>query len=427
MKEIFESYKPKDLRAFIAEHNKKVRKAVREETKEFRLKILSKRLIDVRRKKKDEIVEIMLKNKKFFSNIKKNTEPEKEKPKKKPKTKTVKISSETQKEIEQFEKDLEKELKDPKKYAELFGDLPKKKVEKITEGLTDKQILEAQKKAEKKLSKEEKEKQKARKGRQDITDERKRKAEEKKQKQKAASKKIANPTERARILRKYARILATVKLLRDTMKQYTTTEKERKFLKELDNKLSENDADEPELEKIKRLVIKYEGKLPKLPTQKEVDEGKAKEKAKPKEKPKPKPKAKAKADKKNPDVIPFFQKDKKTEKLLLDALPLNEYNKDDQKDLEDTFNENIDRLIEEKVENEVAVSEEFRDPKESVLWLYMFSKNYIPRIDLYIKARNKRQAAKDKLERDIKKEKEQIEKERQAEIEKLKKQKTNLD
>ena len=267
MKEIFESYKPKDLRAFIREHNKKVRKAVREETKEFRLKVLSKRLIDVRKKSKDEIVSIMLKNKKFFSNIKKNTEAEKEKPKKKAKTKTVKISSETKKEIEKFEKDLEEELKDPKKLAELFGELPKKKkkqIKKKNEGLTDKQILEAQAKAEKDLTEEQKKEQKVR---------------------KAAGKKLRSPVERARILRKYKRLEATVEFLRETMRQFTVTEKEGKFLKELDTKISQTEIDEPELEKIKRLVIKYNEKLPKLPTQKEVDQAGKKEAPKKKEAP----------------------------------------------------------------------------------------------------------------------------------------------
>ena len=443
MKDIFESYKPKDLRAFIREHNKKVRKAVREETKEFRLKVLSKRLIDVRKKSKDEIVSIMLKNKKFFSNIKKNTEAEKEKPKKKPKTKTVKISSETQKEIEKFEKDLEEELKDPKKLAELFGDLPskqkkKKPIKKINQGFTDKQILEAQKKADKELTEEQKKKQVARRARQAVTDDRIKAAEEKVRKRKEASKKIRNPVERARITRKYQRLEATVQLLRDTMKQYSVNEKERKFLKSLDIKLAESNVDEPELEKIKRIVIKYNNTLPKLPTQKEVGKKEAPAPApkgvplaKKKEAPAPKGgtsgKKKEASFKKNPDIIAYFQKDKKTQKLLLDALPLDEYEKDDQKDLAETFDDLLDRIIEEKIENQNTAAEELNDPKERILWLYMFEKNLIPRIELYTKARNQREALKNKIEEDFRKEREAIEKEREAEIEKLKKQKTFLD
>ena len=319
MKDIFDSYKPKDLRAFIREHNKKVRKAVREETKEFRLKILEKRLIDVRKKNKDEIVQIMLKNKKFFSNIKKNTEPEKAKPKRKPKTKTVKISPETQKEIEKFEKDLGEELKDPKKFAELFGDLPnpkvraqlikKKKIAKKNEGLTDKQILELQSKPEKELTKDQKKKQEARRQKQAISDARKQEQADLVKRRKAAGKKLRNPTERARVLRKYRRLEFTIKFLRDLMKKFDTTEKETKFLKNLDGKLSQSEVDEPELEKIKRLVIKYNEKLPKLPTQKEVDE----EPKKKPEAPKKKPEAKLK---KNPDVNPRFQIDNKTQELV---------------------------------------------------------------------------------------------------------------
>ena len=70
MKEIFESYKTPELRFIAREHNKKVRKIVREEVKEIRKKILDSRLIDLRRKKREDIIEILLKNQRFFKNIK---------------------------------------------------------------------------------------------------------------------------------------------------------------------------------------------------------------------------------------------------------------------------------------------------------------------------------------------------------------------
>ena len=74
MKEIFESYRTTELRSFITAHNKKVRKIVREELKGIRQNILKKRLIDIKRKKREEIIEIMLQNKRFFKNIKKKPE-----------------------------------------------------------------------------------------------------------------------------------------------------------------------------------------------------------------------------------------------------------------------------------------------------------------------------------------------------------------
>ena len=70
MKEILQSYKTAELRSFIREHNKKIRKEISEEIKQIRKNIKAKRLINVAGKKRDEIIEIMLKNKNAFKNIK---------------------------------------------------------------------------------------------------------------------------------------------------------------------------------------------------------------------------------------------------------------------------------------------------------------------------------------------------------------------
>ena len=70
MKLIFNSYKTTELRGFIKEHNKKIRKEISEEIKEIRKKMKAKRLINVVGKKRDEIIQIMLKNKSSFKDIK---------------------------------------------------------------------------------------------------------------------------------------------------------------------------------------------------------------------------------------------------------------------------------------------------------------------------------------------------------------------
>lgn len=120
MKLIFNSYKTTELRGFIKEHNKKIRKEISEEIKEIRKKMKAKRLINVVRKKRDEIIQIMLKNKSSFKDIKMKVSDEEKK-------------QTEQKEIEEFEKSLAKELKDPKVYNELFGDLTKKQSDKKVE------------------------------------------------------------------------------------------------------------------------------------------------------------------------------------------------------------------------------------------------------------------------------------------------------
>ncbi len=81
MKLILQSYKTPELRKFISEHNKKLRKEISEEIKQIRKNIKQKRLINVIGKKRDEIIEIMLKNKTAFKNIqmkKEKTDSEKD-------------------------------------------------------------------------------------------------------------------------------------------------------------------------------------------------------------------------------------------------------------------------------------------------------------------------------------------------------------
>jgi len=70
MRDIFESYSGKELRKFIITHNKIIKSKVKDELKEIKLKILQKRLIDIRGLKKDAIIEKMLENKRFFKDIK---------------------------------------------------------------------------------------------------------------------------------------------------------------------------------------------------------------------------------------------------------------------------------------------------------------------------------------------------------------------
>jgi len=114
MKNILQSYTTPELRKFVSAHNKKVRKLVNEEVKDIRRKMKAKRVINIAKKKRDEIIDIMVDNKRFFKDIK------------------MKVSNAEQekKEIQQFEKELEKELKDPKVYNELFGDLTKTESDK---------------------------------------------------------------------------------------------------------------------------------------------------------------------------------------------------------------------------------------------------------------------------------------------------------
>jgi len=114
MKNILQSYTTPELRKFVSAHNKKVRALVNEEVKDIRRKMKAKRVINIVKKKRDEIIDIMVDNKRFFKDIK------------------MKVSNAEQekKEIQQFEKELEKELKDPKVYNELFGDLTKTESDK---------------------------------------------------------------------------------------------------------------------------------------------------------------------------------------------------------------------------------------------------------------------------------------------------------
>ena len=70
MKLILESYRTPELRGFVREHNRKLRKEIAEEIKDIRKKIKAKRLINVTGKKREEIIDIMMKNKNVFKDLK---------------------------------------------------------------------------------------------------------------------------------------------------------------------------------------------------------------------------------------------------------------------------------------------------------------------------------------------------------------------
>ena len=70
MKDILETYRTTELRSIVSEHNKKIRKIVREDLKKIRQNILDKRLINLKGKKRGEIIEIISENKRFFKHVK---------------------------------------------------------------------------------------------------------------------------------------------------------------------------------------------------------------------------------------------------------------------------------------------------------------------------------------------------------------------
>ena len=69
MKEIFETYRTTELRGFVNEYNKKVKRIVKEDLKKIKQNILDKRLINVKRKKRPELIKVMVDNKRFFKHI----------------------------------------------------------------------------------------------------------------------------------------------------------------------------------------------------------------------------------------------------------------------------------------------------------------------------------------------------------------------
>ena len=81
MKDILETYRTTELRSIVSEHNKKIRKIVREDLKKIRQNILDKRLINLKGKKRGEIIEIISENKRFFKHVK----PKPQQPKREPK------------------------------------------------------------------------------------------------------------------------------------------------------------------------------------------------------------------------------------------------------------------------------------------------------------------------------------------------------
>ena len=482
MKEILESYRTAELRAFIREHNSKVRKVVREELKGIRANILKKRLLDIKGKKRDEIIEIMMKNKNLFKKIQmKKKIPQKDldfildkllQPKLTEAYKNY-VRDRDEDELEDAVKEIRTIAKNnglksfqtkakmlkmiiddapplqPKKKAPpkptqppkfiysprvkalVLRERPKRperKAPTLEEVRAKKKAEEDKKKAEEDKKKKEafnpaevhampdgdlmtgkkhnqfsrklteaevervkkfRKEQKAQKVREAEKAERERKEKEKKAKIKAAFKKIKNPKERAKILRKAQKRIEVVKKKLDVLAnidQNLFTQKEIDNIDDIAVKASANEADEKDQTYLGRLVKKYGGKVPKA-----SEGGK---KAAPKKKAPPK---------KDPRVIKEFNVDKKTAELVLKALPPEEdYNKEDQADLYDTMLDRyIDILLGRDTLEEVKEDEAF-DKNEFPLFEYMVKNNlFTDKDDLLKEAREvlkEREAIKAELE-----------------------------
>jgi len=528
MKEILDSYRTTELRAFINEHNKKVRKLVREELKGIRLSILKKRLLDIKGKKREDIIKIMVANPKFFKQIKKkrqipqadldfvldkilqplltkayeeyerdrdldeledavtdirkkakanglksfqtkgkmikmivdDTPPRKKKAPAKPSqppkfiysprvkalvlrerpkapTRKAPTKEEVMKRRKEAEDKKKREYFDPEDVHTMTDGtiMTYKKHNEFSRPLTEEEIKRV--KAVRKAKKEQT-------IRQQEKIERDRQTKEKQKKRKDAIKKITDPKSRAKILRKANKRLKVTQEGIDKLKKLDQDifgETEAKNLFEIEKKVIEKDIDEKEQTYIKRLVKKYATKEAQEKGKEEAK--KAKKKAPPKPKAPPKG-AKAPTFKKNPDVNPLFQKDAKTQELILKALPPSEaYDKEDQGDLyEELFEKYLeivkgDTTLKEVQEDsepalEKAYQKELKENKDAFkgkpifdepefnLFFHMVKNNLFTDVDNQIEEAKKELREKERQEEEFEAERERIEEEREAEIERLK-------
>jgi len=506
MKEIFETYKTPELRFLVRQHNKKVRAVVREEVKGIRQSILKKRLIDLRYKKRPEIINKLIENKKFFRNLKKRPDDFNIK-----KSKTVQIKP------EEIKKEMKKEIaKEEKKVEKKVQETPEEAEERLKEF---KERLKLKKKKKKR----------------ETTIETKKTGKENPTVKKLLGGKKVREKEIKRIGAKSKRFEETAAKLLQLAKEQKLTERERSGVNKIEVKIDDGSVTAKEIEKLKRVIKKYEGKVPELPKQQklkniqntiaslrkqireikepklkkaneakleklieekeklraEKKEEKKKTKAKepPKPKPKPKkaesakekefkkivaeaskeedeeeavlkideligesdiefsqadfnsmeketiknikakegglkltiepvkkkapPKKKAEPIKKNPDVIPFFQIDNKTQSLVLKALPKAEgFDKEDQKDLSESIIEKVQEITEGRDTLE-GILKDFREDEknEKELFEYMFKNKLGDKLQDLFKKLEKRQ----KADADYRKEIDELNKKKEAE------------
>ena len=469
MKDILETYRTTELRSIVSEHNKKIRKIVREDLKKIRQNILDKRLINLKGKKRGEIIEIISENKRFFKHVK----PKPQQPKREPKFVIEKIlQPKINEAYKQYAKDRDlDELEDavkkirktatengvktyhtkaklvsmvkdavppvvagkktpppkpgseprffydpemkvmrlksapirpsrpppPRKWNFDFNDIHEMNGKLMTgkthsagsRDLTESEIERYDKAKAEKTRRELK----------DIeTEEKGREASKKEQKQKEVLKRLRDPAKREMIFRKADK---QKKIFNDLLKKLSKvdlTKREQAYIDDLEDKVSGDGQTEKDLEKIKRLVLKYQEEIdekeeaPKKKVVKKVIKKKSEEpkeeglklvveEKKPKKAP-PKPKAPPKKENKN--IIPEFSINKKQEELMLESLPLDEYTKDDQKSL---YKEIVEQYVAVKLEqsSELEASQNFDDRDDRKLFEFMLENNLFLSSDPMIK------------------------------------------
>ena len=332
MKDILETYRTTELRSIVSEHNKKIRKIVREDLKKIRQNILDKRLINLKGKKRGEIIEIISENKRFFKHVK----PKPQQPKREPKFVIEKIlQPKIEEAYKQYAKDRDlDELEDavkkirktatengvktyhtkaklvsmvkdavppvvsgkktpppkpgseprffydpemkvmrlksapirpsrpppPRKWEFDFNDIHEMNGKLMTgkthsagsRDLTESEI-------------ERYDKAKAEKTDRDLKnierEEKEREASKQEKKQRETVKRLKNPAKRGMILRKAEK---QKKIFNDLLKKLSKvdlTKREQAYIDDLEDKVSGDSQTEKDLEKIKRLVLKYEEEI----------------------------------------------------------------------------------------------------------------------------------------------------------------------
>jgi len=459
MKDILETYRTTELRSIVSEHNKKIRKIVREDLKKIRQNILDKRLINLKGKKRGEIIEIISENKRFFKHVK----PKPQQPKREPEFVIEKIlQPKINEAYKQYAKDRDlDELEDavkkirktatengvktyhtkaklvsmvkdavppvvsgkktpppkpgseprffydpemkvmrlksapirpsrpppPRKWNFDFNDVHEMNGKLMTgkthsagsRDLTESEI-------------ERYDKAKAEKTDRDLKnierEEKEREASKQEKKQKETVKRLRNPAKRGMILRKAEKQKKVFNDLLKKLSKVELTKREQAYIDDLEDKVSGDSQTEKDLEKIKRLVLKYEEeiegpkpkkKIIKKKKEEEPEEEGLKLVVEEEEKPK-----KAPPKKENKNIIPEFSINKKQEELMLESLPLDEYTKDDQKSL---YKEIVEQYVAVKLEqsSELEASQNFDDRDDRKLFEYMLENNLFLSSDPMIK------------------------------------------
>ena len=70
MRKILLTYETEELRQLVRDANKKILQGIKEQVKEIRLEIMKKKLINITKKTRDEIIGIMEKRKELFKGLK---------------------------------------------------------------------------------------------------------------------------------------------------------------------------------------------------------------------------------------------------------------------------------------------------------------------------------------------------------------------